>query len=166
MACFLEYNKRHICKQIADALLFLLRCALSPPRTARILRASEKSDSFGKYSSQLREGDEGVAPLRFSCGCGHEQGAIAPSCRHEYEHAHNAACSHGDAFTPPRRKLSLAKGLHEHIALNKGVFLGGATGGLASLLNAPTKKTGPMSMLKKRFAGATSARANRRALFS
>ncbi len=45
------------------------------------------------------------------------------------------------------------KGLHEDIALNKGVFLSGATGGPASFLDAPRKKTEPMAMLKKMRVG-------------
>jgi putative membrane protein len=45
------------------------------------------------------------------------------------------------------------KGLHENIALNKGFFLSGATGGPTSFLDAPRKKTEPMAMLKKRLVG-------------
>ena len=59
---------------------------------------------------------ETASSVACSCGCGHDHGEIASSCRHEHEHnhAHDAARSSGGASTPPRRALSLAKGVLEH----------------------------------------------------
>ncbi len=45
------------------------------------------------------------------------------------------------------------KGLHEDIALNKGIFLGGATGGPTSFLDAPGRKTAPTAKVGKGPAG-------------